>query len=504
MARLAYRAAARALGLIGDFANSTGAVSFDYPMRTAAVIEFAESPHLMFSTSDRRAQRPKRVRSSWSCRANDQVRKFYLTSRIYAMTQRGGSANLPLHGGRVPVWLSVRMASLGRVIAEAIVHHYGRDEFLIRLADPFWFQSFGAVMGMDWHSSGITTSVLGALKRGLGPVQKELGIYVCGGKGSHSRRTPAELLEVGERTGMDTAPLIRASRLVAKIDSAVVQDGYDLYLHGFIASAEGKWCVVQQGMNELQREARRYHWKSENLMSFFDSPHSAVEGRNMGAIVNLADTQAAASRSASLDVVDSGPDQAVDILKRFQGRTHRTRDMFAEPSSRATDLLRGTLLVPGSASHLDLPTHHDVKAADIDLRRLHGTLRAAAEQGPKDFAELLLTPGVGARTVTALAFIAEVVHGAPYRFADPARFSLALGGKDGHPFPVPLKVYDETIRVLKTAVGHAKLERSEKLGAIRRLDERARMIDDIIDGPSLKEFVAGELRHSAGYGGRTV
>ncbi len=196
------------------------------------------------------------------------------------MIQRAGSADLPLHGGQVPAWLSVRMAALGRVIAEAIVHHYGRDELLRRLSNPFWFQSFGAVMGMDWHSSGITTSVLAALKRGLSPLQNELGIYVCGGKGARSRRTPAELLAMGDRTGIDAMPLIQASRLVAKIDSSAVQDGYDLYLHGFVASTEGKWCVIQQGMNERQREARRYHWKSENLTSFFDSPHSAVEGRN--------------------------------------------------------------------------------------------------------------------------------------------------------------------------------------------------------------------------------
>src|SRR6202042_3304529 len=176
--------------------------------------------------------------------------------------QRSGSANLPLHGGRVPTWLAARMAALGRVIAEAIVQHYDRRELLHRLADPFWFQSFGAVMGMDWHSSGITTSVIGALKRGLAPVQQELGIYVCGGRGAQSRRTPLELTAMGERTGVDAAPLIRTSRLVAKIDSAVVQDGYDLYLHGFFATVDGSWCVVQQGMNPAQREARRYHWHS--------------------------------------------------------------------------------------------------------------------------------------------------------------------------------------------------------------------------------------------------
>jgi hypothetical protein len=403
--------------------------------------------------------------------------------------QRAGSANLPLHGGQVPAWLSVRMAALGRVIAEAIVHHYGRDELLARLANPFWFQSFGAVMGMDWHSSGITTSVIGALKRGLGPIRDELGIYVCGGKGTHSRRTPVELLEMGNRTGTDAAPLVKASRLVAKIDSALVQDGYDLYLHGFVASRDGKWCVVQQGMNESQREARRYHWKSENLISYFDSPHTAIEGHSIGRIVNLADAQAAGNRDATLTLVEDGPDRTIDVLKRLGSHAQQSLDLFSSPAAD---------------SHLTLPAHHDVKAADIDLKRLHATLRAAAERGPKDFSQLLLTPGVGARTVTALAFVAEVVHGAPYRFSDPARFSLAHGGKDGHPFPVPLKVYDETIRVLKSAVGQAKLDRSEKLAAIKRLDSRARMIDGITGGPSVEQYIASERASSPLYHGRTV
>src|ERR1700729_3621316 len=218
------------------------------------------------------------------------------------MARRTGSADLPLHGGRVPPWLAMRMSSLGAVITQAIVHHYGRDEFLQRLSHPFWFQSFGAVMGMDWHSSGITTSVVGALKRGLGPIQRDLGVYVCGGKGLKARQTPAELAAVGETTGIDADALAMSSRLVAKIDGAAVQDGFDLYLHAFFVSAEGAWCVVQQGMNETLKEARRYHWQSENLDGFFDSPHSGIEGRNVGVIVNLADARAQHSRSASLEL----------------------------------------------------------------------------------------------------------------------------------------------------------------------------------------------------------
>ena len=198
------------------------------------------------------------------------------------MSRRTGTADLPLHGGRVPRWLADRMTRLGAVMSEAIVHHYGRDELLRRLAHPFWFQSFGAVMGMDWHSSGITTSVIGALKRGLGPLASELGIHVCGGRGRHSRQTPHELVAIGERTGFDGSALAQASRLTAKVDSAAVQDGFALYLHGFIVTDDGRWVVVQQGMNGGRREARRYHWLSEGLTSFVDAPHAAIEGENQG------------------------------------------------------------------------------------------------------------------------------------------------------------------------------------------------------------------------------
>jgi uncharacterized protein len=410
------------------------------------------------------------------------------------MAARTGSANLPLHGGRVPAWLASRMAALARVIAEAIVHHYGRQELLRRLADPFWFQCFGAVMGMDWHSSGITTSVIGAMKRGLAPIQGELGVYVCGGRGAHSRRTPAELRAIGERTGLNATPLIRTSRLVAKIDSALVQDGYALYLHGFFATADGDWCVVQQGMNPERRDARRYHWGSDMVAGFLDSPHTAIEGRNVGPILNLADEEAAANRSAGLGLVQQGPRAIISVLEAMHARRSGTLDLFADNALPVVD---------ASAPHLRMPAHHDVRATDVDLKRLHATLAAAAERGPQDFAELLLLPGIGARTVASVAFVAEVLHGGPCRFRDPARFSLAHGGKDGHPFPVPLKVYDETIALLKRAVGNARLGRGEELDAIRRLDEQARRVD-VLEGPSFSEYVAVERAHSPDYGGRSV
>jgi hypothetical protein len=404
------------------------------------------------------------------------------------MTRRAGSADLPLHGGRVPEWLAGRMARLGAVIAEAIVREYGRDEFLSRLASPFWFQSFGAVMGMDWHSSGITTSVIGALKRGLAPLQSELGLHVCGGRGRHSRRTPDELVAIGDRVGFDGQALARASRLVAKVDSAAVQDGFELYLHGFIVADDGKWVVVQQGMKDATSTARRYHWQSAGVRDFVEAPHSAIEGEGQGTIVNLTDVRAARSRTLAVDLLgDLGPDRLVAEVGRIEGRD-------AAPADDDEPML----------PHLVMPAHHDVRPKDLILRRLHGSLAAAADRGPADFAELLLVPGVGARTVRSLAMVAEVIHGAPHRFTDPGRFSMSKGGKDGAPFPVPLKVYDETIRVLKYAVVKARLGGSEELAAIRRLDAQARLVEAEVTGPSFHDYVAEEWRRSPEYGGRTV
>lgn len=376
------------------------------------------------------------------------------------------------------MWLAARMARLGRIMVEALVLEYGRGEVLRRLADPFWFQSLGCVMGMDWHSSGITTSVLGALKRGLAPVADELGIHVCGGRGRHSRRTPDELLALGERLSLDAPSLVRASRLVAKVDSAAVQDGFDLYLHSFIVTDDGHWVVVQQGMNPDRRQARRYHWLWERAGSFVEAPHAAIEGHpNPCAIINLTDPAAAGARAQTLALAMSPPDGVVAQVERV----------------------------------LTMPSHHDVRADNLDLRRLGAALQVAAQSGPDSFPELLLTPRIGQRTLFALALVAEVLHGAPSRFADPARFSFAHGGKDGHPFPVPLAIYDETLRVLRRAVDGAKLGQSDKLAAIRRLDEQCRVVGDLAQGRSLpasaaamlSAVVAHEKNASASLGGRT-
>ena len=406
------------------------------------------------------------------------------------MARKSGSADLPLHGGHVPKWLADRMTRLGAVITQAIVHEYGREEFLRRIAHPFWFQSFGAVMGMDWHSSGITTSVVGALKRGLAPLSAELGLHVCGGRGKQSRKTPDELVGVGERTGIDGADLARASRLVAKVDSAAVQDGFQLYLHAFIVTDGGEWAVIQQGMHEERKQARRYHWLSEGLRDFVEEPHSAIDGPNQGDVINLTDRRAAKSRNAQLSLLeDFGPD---GLARQLASLPAFREEAPPEPAQ---------LTLP----HLVMPAHHDVRASDVVLRRLHGAFAAAADRGPKDFADLLLTPGVGARTVEALAMVAEVVHGSPYRFSDPARFSYAHGGKDGHPFPVPLKTYDESIDVLRRSLDSAKVGDTEKLDGFKRLNGFVRAIESQCE--PCADFDAAlehERQISKSLGGRTV
>lgn len=400
------------------------------------------------------------------------------------MGRRTGTADLPLHYGTVPRWLSERMARLAGVIVEAIVLHYGRAELLRRLAHPFWFQSFGAVMGQDWHSSGITTSTVWALKRALSQTRWSLGVHVCGGRGSHSRKTPDELRAIGDRTGIDGDKLAQVSRLVAKVDNAAVQDGFGIYLHTFVVTDDGDWTVVQQGMNAASRLARRYHWLSEGLRSFVDSPHAAIEGQPAGEIINLTDYRAARARDADAELARGDPERVLGELKKLARAEQPGLFRWLEP-------------------HLVMPAHHEVWASDVSLKRLRANLAAAADRAPRDFAELLLTPGVGARTVFALSLAAELIYGASSRFADPARFSFAHGGKDGRPFPVPLKVYDETIRVLRDAVSRARLGQDDKIAALGALDRAARRLETT-SGPSFDEIVANERRISPALGGRTA
>jgi uncharacterized protein len=384
--------------------------------------------------------------------------------------KRSGFADLPLHGGRVPPWLSERMTKLGSAIAENIIYNYGSGEFISRLSDPFWFQAFGSVMGMDWHSSGITTSVVGALKRGLNPRAHELGLHVCGGRGKQSRKTPAELTTVANAAGLAGDALVRTSRLTAKIDNNAIADGFQLYLHSFIVSDAGEWAVVQQGMNPGNGLARRYHWHSASVRDFTCDPHTAIVGQHQGTIMNLVDAKAAMAQKAMLGIVREEP--------------HAT--------------LR-------EAAKLTVPRHHDVRAKDVDLKRLGAVLAVAYERELRDFASLLLLENLGPRTLQSLALIAEVVHGAPSRFSDPARFSFALGGKDRHPFPVPLKTYDESIAVLRRGLDSAKVGHTEKVEGFRRLERFVRNVEETYQPVAhFAEVVAHEYAISASLDGRSV
>jgi len=384
--------------------------------------------------------------------------------------KRSGTADLPLHGGRVPAWLAERMTILGTGIAESVIHHYGISEFLSRLSDPFWFQALGSVMGMDWHSSGITTSVLGALKRGLNPRAHELGLYFCGGRGRHSRNTPDELRAVADRRGLNGDELVRTSRLTARVDNNAIADGFQIYLHTFVVSASGEWAVVQQGMNEASGLARRYHWHSATVRDFTSEPHSAIVGEPQGEIMNLVDAAARPAQSALLEIVHEHPDTTIAEARR-----------------------------------LVMPRHHDVRAPDVDLKRLGAVLAVAYERDLRDFASLLLLENLGPRTLQSLALVAEVVHGAPSRFSDPARFSFAHGGKDGHPFPVPLKTYDQSIGVLRRALELAKVGDTDKLDGFRRLNGFVRAVESRVEPVAdFDAALAHERRISPQLGGRTV
>jgi hypothetical protein len=384
--------------------------------------------------------------------------------------KRSGTADLPLHNGHVPLWLAERMSKLGFAITEAIIEEFGTAAMLQRLGDPFWFQSFGAVMGMDWHSSGITTSVMAALKKAINPHAGALGLYICGGKGKQSRNTPMELIRYGSFAGIDGEALARTSKLSAKVDNTAVQDGFQLYLHSFIVDKEGSWTVVQQGMRPDSATARRYHWHSAGLHSFVEDPHSGICGENQGAIINMAATAALPARKAMLSMALEEPER-----------------MLAE------------------IRHLKMPAHHDVKAKDVDMKRLGAMLWLTHEKQPSDFESLLLLEGMGPRTLQSMALVSEVIYGTPSRFQDPARFSFAHGGKDGHPFPVPVKVYDETISVLGKAVHKAKIGQADKLQAIKKLSELSRMAEQgFTPNQNFDALLERERNESWKYGGKTV
>ncbi|MCR5217611.1 DUF763 domain-containing protein [Treponema sp.] len=422
------------------------------------------------------------------------------------MIKRTGHADLPLHTGVVPRWLADRMMLLGTEIVEALLINYGKKEFLRRLSDPLWFQSLGSVLGMDWHSSGITTSVMYALKRGINARSREFGLYVCGGRGKFSRQTPDELLALGERTGLDGNALVKSSKLCAKVDNTAVQDGYQLYQHNFIISSEGDWSVVQQGMNVEAKTARRYHWCSANLRSFVEEPHTGVIGENRGNILNLTAADARETRSSILDLSNENPDTTIRELKDIIRLSNPLKKdmpgqltLFEEEEPETEEIV----LTNGSRNCI-MPAHHEVRPEDVDLKRLGGVLATAYEKNNTDFESLLLTPGLGPRTLQSLTLVSEVINGTPSRFTDPARFSFAHGGKDGHPFPVPTRVYDESIAVLGEAIEKAKLGYKDKSDCLRRLHSTALQIErNCSPEADFDATINHENEHSKEWGGRT-
>ena len=384
--------------------------------------------------------------------------------------RQSGHADLPLHYGRVPPWLANRMAKLGKAILESIVIEYGKSEVIQRLSDPFWFQSLGCVLGMDWHSSGITTSVMGALKKSINPISKDLGIYICGGRGRHSRKTPMELMQVGDRTGLDGRYLARCSRLSAKVDSTAIQDGFQIYLHNFVVSDEGEWAVIQQGLNDRSGFARRYHWNSTQLESFINDPHTSIYGKNQGLILNLTDEKADTTRDSVLEISTQHPDV---IKKEFK--------------------------------KIIMPAHHDVRLENVDMKRLGSVVAFAYENDIKDFENLLLTKGLGPRTLQSLTLVSEVIYGTPSRFKDPARYSFAHGGKDGHPFPVPTYVYDKVIDTFDRSIQRAKLGITDKKEALKSLHKMAKKVEkDFVPNDKIDDLIAREWEETSEHGGRTV
>jgi len=352
---------------------------------------------------------------------------------------RTGVANLPLHYGKAPKWLFDRMVKLAREITIVIVSDFGPEEMLRRLSDPHWFQAFGCVLGFDWHSSGVTTTLCGALKEGVKGIEVDLGFFVAGGKGATSRKTPQELQNWGQLISVDSTPLVYASRMSAKVDSAAIQDGYQLYHHNFFFTRNSSWAVVQQGMNETNRYARRYHWLSESLSCFVNEPHAAIASEARGQALNLVAAESNPARVLIPQIVkEEKPEKMLSDLKKIKTLT--------------------------------LPAHHYLSTEDLHPDSLAKILLSTYERQPEDFETLLGLQGVGARTIRALSLISELVYGVPPSYRDPARYSFAHGGKDGTPYPVDRKTYDQSIEILARAIHRARLGLGEKKEAFVRLN----------------------------------
>jgi len=353
-----------------------------------------------------------------------------------------GITNLPLHYGQAPFWLFEKMTKLAREISLILISEYGKKEYLKRLADNNWFQAFGCVLGFDWHSSGLTTTTCGALKEGLKPFQSDLGFFICGGKGKASRKTPQELELIGQKFSFDTKDLIYTSKIVAKVDNNALQDGYQLYHHCLFFTREGEWAIIQQGMHNQLRSARRYHWLSEKVNDFVNEPHAGIVSQSINRnsqrpILNLVAKKSQKNRETSTQVSKEKPEKTIQIIKKLQ--------------------------------QSNLPKRHQILMADINPKNLEKIFLSTYEKQPQNFEELLGIKGVGPKTIRALSLISELVYGSPASTRDPAIFAFAHGGKDGIPYPVDRKTYHQSIEFLKVALSKAKIGYYDKLRAFRRL-----------------------------------
>lgn len=346
-----------------------------------------------------------------------------------------GSATLPLHGGKVPRWLFSKMKELSRALIEVMLLEYPKDKILENLSDPFWFQSLGCVLGFDWHSSGVTTTTMGALKEAFNELN--VGIYICGGKGKKSLKTPDEIVNIADKTGIDPKPLIYTSRITAKVDNSAIQDGYSLYHHTIIFTDSGEWCVIQQGMNEDNSMARRYHWFSRVTKDFVNEPHKGIITDGFTRPLNMISGKSLDSRRISTELSKEYPEKTTKELKKIR--------------------------------ELVLPKRHLILSSDININRLKKPLQLAYERQPVDFETLLGIRGIGPATIRALALIGELLYGTEPSFDDPARYSFAHGGKDGIPYPVDRENYRRSIDFLRDAITRAKIGQMDRLKALKRL-----------------------------------
>ena len=356
---------------------------------------------------------------------------------------RTGLTNLPLHGGKAPYWLFEKMERLSREIMLFMSSEFGPDEFINKIADPFWFQALGCVLGFDWHSSGVTTTVCGALKEAARGLEKDLGYYIAGGKGGTSRKTPSEIENAAIKEGIDFKGLVYTSKIVAKVDSNALQDGYQLYHHSFFFKRNGKkWAVVQQGMNEDLKYARRYQWLSDAVESFVSEPHNAISCDSRNEVINLVSNDSEKARKLITEISAEKPQKNID------------------------DLLK---ISCGIENNYSLPKRHDIRMTDIEVKRLSKIFQSTYEEKPENFEDLIAMPGVGPKTVRSLALISELIYSTPYSIKDPARFSFAHGGKDGIPFPVDRETYNKSIDILHDALKESKIDLYDKVNAIKRL-----------------------------------